>query len=879
MYRVRTALWLAMVVGWGAIAPSPMPCAAQTLDTMLKLGFLNTSDEAAHNVSVSSGSLTGGAYTLGQSSRVVTPSQDVYFDIAVDPAAQNYITTRLYSDSVNDGVSVPGRTLVGTSTGGTVNWGQLDDSSSAGMLEDHWHYATVPLPLSMTSGQSTVRLSLYGLDNSSSWQITPPSPTTHSQNTRSVYALFSHTNPHFEVPDAVSNGTVYSPYDFGDYVQPSSGEIASYVSNLTNIANGIATQVAGMQVTDTTGLPSALLGAFDIRTGSTDTATLNATHAHHIATDNLGPLRGATILAHSYNMPGGVYEGNSSILQRIAWGIDYARRAQGATGGYVDVWSPVEWTGGPNRTDASGSLEGITHQEIAKAFLMTYPAMESAGLLDELIDDDNDSRTRPIARREAYEDLFREFVDFHSGYFGGWNGSDAPRDYGHAPNQDLYQVGGLAWAMEALETLTATAFDPDPATSHANAQDVLKTRAYQAAGITKTPLYDSWWFSPAGLPLEDRALMKGGFSSEYGQRQSEEIWDIAQFLDDPADQAPLIEMAAKSADLWQHFWYPIYNSAGAIDTRLEGAINWRNSKISGASEQWFPAQFAALSADGIEDPDVIRMLQLAYLNDELHIAAPRGGHFWQDGVWIMEQVDQLQTLLADLPSTSDLAPEDQRLPFEAGQPDFAWIDSFGGAVAIRHGDDFIYMALNWKHDSSGSDPLTNDIVRIHEITPEDGRVVAAYMENPTGDFGELYRVEYGSYLVGINADDLTSYMLNVPTADGWLPDLVSGNLVEISGGQLLLTPGQSVVLLLDELTTPLPGDFNDDGVVNAADYTVWRDGLGTEYTEADYIVWREHYGQTAGSGGGQRAATVPEPATWMMLICGALAGAAYRRLS
>jgi hypothetical protein len=27
----------------------------------------------------------------------------------------------------------------------------------------------------------------------------------------------------------------------------------------------------------------------------------------------------------------------------------------------------------------------------------------------------------------------------------------------------------------------------------------------------------------------------------------------------------------------------------------------------------------------------------------------------------------------------------------------------------------------------------------------------------------------------------------------------------------------------------LPGDYNGDGVVNAGDYTVWRDTLGTEF--------------------------------------------------
>jgi hypothetical protein len=62
----------------------------------------------------------------------------------------------------------------------------------------------------------------------------------------------------------------------------------------------------------------------------------------------------------------------------------------------------------------------------------------------------------------------------------------------------------------------------------------------------------------------------------------------------------------------------------------------------------------------------------------------------------------------------------------------------------------------------------------------------------------------------------------------------------------------------------LPGDFNEDGQVDAADYIVWRIGLGTTYTQADYDVWLANFGQTSGGGASIAAsfvhATVPEPA-------------------
>jgi hypothetical protein len=77
--------------------------------------------------------------------------------------------------------------------------------------------------------------------------------------------------------------------------------------------------------------------------------------------------------------------------------------------------------------------------------------------------------------------------------------------------------------------------------------------------------------------------------------------------------------------------------------------------------------------------------------------------------------------------------------------------------------------------------------------------------------------------------------------------------------------------------SPTAGDFNGNGVVDAADYVVWRKGLGTLFTQSDYSVWRAHFGQTVGSGAGASAiAAVPEPATLMLLMFTA-AGWCFRR--
>lgn len=87
----------------------------------------------------------------------------------------------------------------------------------------------------------------------------------------------------------------------------------------------------------------------------------------------------------------------------------------------------------------------------------------------------------------------------------------------------------------------------------------------------------------------------------------------------------------------------------------------------------------------------------------------------------------------------------------------------------------------------------------------------------------------------------------------------------------------------------LLGDFNRSGAVDAADYTVWRNSLGTavaagtaadgngdgQVTLADYAVWEQHFGAVlpAGAGG---AAGVPEPAAWLLGLVGAGLAAVVR---
>jgi hypothetical protein len=74
------------------------------------------------------------------------------------------------------------------------------------------------------------------------------------------------------------------------------------------------------------------------------------------------------------------------------------------------------------------------------------------------------------------------------------------------------------------------------------------------------------------------------------------------------------------------------------------------------------------------------------------------------------------------------------------------------------------------------------------------------------------------------------------------------------------------------------GDFNLDGAVDAADYVVWRKGLGTTYAQNHYAVWRANFGASLGPGSGSAlpsagplSAAVPEPTAQLLLLLGAAA--------
>jgi hypothetical protein len=94
------------------------------------------------------------------------------------------------------------------------------------------------------------------------------------------------------------------------------------------------------------------------------------------------------------------------------------------------------------------------------------------------------------------------------------------------------------------------------------------------------------------------------------------------------------------------------------------------------------------------------------------------------------------------------------------------------------------------------------------------------------------------------------------------------SLVGYKPGSIVLVTNQGSIASITALINPnaaLAGDFNGDGTVDAADYAMWRKGLGTPYSAGQYDIWSAQFGQSIGGGGGVGGA-VPEPSVTTLIL-------------
>jgi T5SS/PEP-CTERM-associated repeat protein len=172
-------------------------------------------------------------------------------------------------------------------------------------------------------------------------------------------------------------------------------------------------------------------------------------------------------------------------------------------------------------------------------------------------------------------------------------------------------------------------------------------------------------------------------------------------------------------------------------------------------------------------------------------------------------------------------------------------------------------------------------------------------------------------VVNVSGDAMLGGQLDLELINGFVPtpsqsfiimsaDAVAGAFNNVPNGQRLSAAGggsfrvnygpgsafdPTLIVLSAFQAADLSGDYNGDGMVNLADYTVWRDSLGapagTLPNDVDggvidldqYNTWRTNFGQTLETLASATERQIPEPASLSVLLFGAAAcGSRWRRV-
>jgi hypothetical protein len=170
----------------------------------------------------------------------------------------------------------------------------------------------------------------------------------------------------------------------------------------------------------------------------------------------------------------------------------------------------------------------------------------------------------------------------------------------------------------------------------------------------------------------------------------------------------------------------------------------------------------------------------------------------------------------------------------------------------------------------------------------DGSQLSLYLDSNDGNGYQLLGSTdvSGALFQGDNPEEPDwghSWTIGRGQFGGGPADWFDGIIDEVRLTNTALAPSE---FLFAPEVEPLLGDYNNDGFVNLADYTLWRDNLGgsglpndpTPETvdQSDYVAWVNAFRDANSLGAG--FAVVPEPATAMMCGLAFVATVVWRRI-
>lgn len=214
-------------------------------------------------------------------------------------------------------------------------------------------------------------------------------------------------------------------------------------------------------------------------------------------------------------------------------------------------------------------------------------------------------------------------------------------------------------------------------------------------------------------------------------------------------------------------------------------------------------------------------------------------------------------------------------------------DATGNTVVAAEEVDFVSIANTTDADYFAFD-VAGPVGLNASLTPLGGVFNQAAQGSTQTQFNANSRSNLS--LVIFDLDGTTPLVLANDAAAGE-PESVTGLRLSAAGRYYAQVTGASEIVQLYRLdlsavalAASLPGDFNFDGAVDAADYLVWRAASGTTglgiaadangdqvVDAADYDIWRANFGGTAASTTAIQLASVPEPSAMTLVFVASVA--------
>jgi len=737
------------------------------------------------------------------------------FTMACSPTLQNYLTIQIWgADTIADDIYLYNSTqgfVVGNYFG--TNNPEIDDqdSNSDPLLAGRWVYETATIPLSMTTGKTSVTLLLDAANLAS------------GQTSRPIYSAFTHTNPYFIVAPTDPQGTVPAATSPAPSVY-NSAYFASILSNISNFVSGIETNQyygANWNAAVTAGtVPQQIIGSFMTGAKPTDPNTLTewlnnaAVFAGGPNSGNNLPMQEVEMLAFAYTTPNFLsttYYQNTAMVGPIVAALDSFSYMQASNGCYGDMyqWDGLVQNGSTFTTQGRvaaqcSPIEGQGDWAIGATIV---EMQNDSTFLSDLNQPISSTIEPGVLRYQAYQTMLTNLI------------TALIDNHGHAPNQDMLAAKAYLWATLALRVLDKI-YNTSLARSNAQMYTDYLNETVGLAPIANIA-NNGYWVSQGGLGLERNGTFNGGYDGGYGLVDVGYLSWLAKILNDYGIETsashPVRTVALNASYAFSNFLYPslvaVDSSTGYESTfRSEQALTFRNNgnvgPINMLSQYWDAAEF--------NDPYSLHGFYLEAAN----------GVTWayqtgDDGIEAeMHQYADYVTL-CNMYNTNPTDPSGVTFLNEPAHGNGVWADPTGSTIAIQNNGEAIRMVLDWRPDEiyngsitlSPTEPADN-IVRIHDTTATMDRIATVMMPSSaaTGASGNyksgatdtLYVARYGNYLVGLNWQSAATTMTLPPdmqTTGGTATDLVSGANYNLSTTTTVPVPAAGAAALYQSLPT------------------------------------------------------------------------------